>query len=74
MTNAALYIRILEAQRDWLLKTLWDKANLINDHEIHAKLDSIGHETCKACRGTGRVLDGELCNFGDEQVRAIKGW
>ena len=64
---------ITVVQRDWLLATLWEYANMINNYEIHVGLDRIGHENCEACGGTGRVLDGELCAFGDEHVRAIKG-
>lgn len=60
-------------QRDWLLATLWEYANMINNYEVHKMLDSIGHESCGACSGTGRVLDGELCAFGDDRVRMVKG-
>lgn len=66
-------LKIALDQRDWLLKVLWDSANLLNKYELHVKLEALGHEDCVACGKTGRLLDGELCIFGDRRVKRIKG-
>ena len=66
-------LEIVVKQRDWLLTILWKHANMINNYEIHAGLDAIGHEHCNTCGGSGRVLDGDFCVFGDKDVQLIKG-